>query len=139
MKISFFVPAVSGLFLNLIYHGARTVVNLLLLKFSMTETFCSNRRNSNVLRSSSKALIMATYRRLDKSKLNLEVVLDQELPNQPVGLKGVWILMTLAVIVQQKCYLQSLDRLWVMPIVTNRCQRPKKSLISHTHTTVGRY
>ena len=32
MKVNIFVSAVSGLFLKLIYHGAGTVVHLLLLK-----------------------------------------------------------------------------------------------------------
>ena len=36
MKVTFFVSAVSGLYLRLIYHGAGTLVHLLLLKFSMT-------------------------------------------------------------------------------------------------------
>ena len=35
----FLVSAVKTSFLNLIYHGADTVVHLLLLKFSMAKTF----------------------------------------------------------------------------------------------------
>ena len=37
MKVIFFVSATSGLLFKLIYHGASTVVHLLILKFSMAE------------------------------------------------------------------------------------------------------